>query len=104
MPIRSHRDRQRSAPWSRYWHRFRVRTVGEPTGRTRTAPAAGEAIKSARHRRGVLPEAGVAGYYTAHRHLAAELPDAVVFLGDYIYERTIDDRECGRGRCGPRPI
>ena len=41
-------------------------------------------------------QAWSAGYYTAHRHLAAELPDAVIFLGDYIYERTVDERECGR--------
>ena len=29
------------------------------------------------------------GHYTAHRHLAAEEVDVVLFLGDYIYERPI---------------
>ena len=26
------------------------------------------------------------GYFSAYRHIAAEIPDLVIFLGDYIYE------------------
>ena len=82
-------------PGREYWYRFRCERWVSATGRTRTAPRPGEAI----NRLDIAAascQAWSAGYYTAHRHLAAELPDAVVFLGDYIYERTVDERECGR--------
>ena len=93
-----------SAPGREYWYRFRVGPWMSPIGRTKTAPAAGE-------RPGPLDivaascQNWAAGYYTAHRHLAAERPDVVVFLGDYIYEYGIGGDDGGRGNdiVGPRP-
>jgi alkaline phosphatase D len=73
----------------RYWYRFMVGGEGNDwvsaVGRTRTLPA---------------PDANVArwrvayascqryehGYFTAWRHLVKDEPDAVLFLGDYLYE------------------
>jgi alkaline phosphatase D len=56
-----------------------------PTGRTRTLPAANSALAKLR-----LAYASCQrwehGYYSAYTHMLADQPDAVVFLGDYIYE------------------
>ncbi|MFD8828291.1 alkaline phosphatase D family protein [Streptomyces sp. NPDC059605] len=76
-------------PATAYWFRF---TAGDgagtvsPTGRTRTAPAAGAATSGVRF--GVVSCANwEAGYFSPYRHLAARADlDAVLHLGDYIYE------------------
>jgi alkaline phosphatase D len=68
-----------------YWYRFRVGSWESPVGRTKTAPQASADIERVR-----LAFASCQqwehGYFTAHRHLAQEDVDAVLFLGDYIYE------------------
>lgn len=73
----------RPARW--YWYRFMVGDAVSPIGRTRTAPAADSLPASLR-----LAFASCQhwefGEYGAHRHIAAEAPDLVAFLGDYIYE------------------
>lgn len=68
-----------------YWYRFMLGDAVSPTGRTRTAPAAGAmpstlklAVASCQH--------WEFGTYAAHRHITAAAPDLVAFLGDYIYE------------------
>lgn len=79
------------SPRTRYWYRFRV-TGGpaagavSPIGRTRTAPAPDADV--ARVRFGVVSCSNwEAGYFAAYRHLAQHDDlDAVVHLGDYIYE------------------
>lgn len=77
------------APATAYWFRF---SAGEgtpavsPAGRTRTAPAAGAATPGVRF--GVVSCSNwEAGYFSPYRHLAARADlDAVLHLGDYIYE------------------
>ncbi len=73
-----------------YWYRFRVGTWESPVGRTRTAPEPAADVDRVR-----LAFASCQhwehGYYTAHRHLAREDLDAVLFLGDYIYEYAAGD-------------
>lgn len=69
-----------------YWYRFRAGAETSPTGRTRTAPAAGEAPARLR-----FVNAGCQhyehGYFTAWRHVAEEPElDFVFHYGDYIYE------------------
>ncbi len=72
-------------PGATYWYRFRAGREISPAGRTRTAPAPWRRTRGARF--GVAScQNYEAGYYTAHRALAAEDLDFVVFLGDYIYE------------------
>ncbi|HLS85276.1 MAG TPA: alkaline phosphatase D family protein [Burkholderiales bacterium] len=70
-----------------YWYRFRTREAESAIGRTRTAPAPG--TPAARLRFAVAAcQQYEHGYYAAYRHMAADAPDLVVFLGDYIYEAT----------------
>jgi alkaline phosphatase D len=72
-----------------YFYRFMVGGEGNhwvsTTGQTRTLPAPDAQPASLR-----LAYASCQrwehGYFSAWRHLVADRPDAVVFLGDYIYE------------------
>ncbi|UAK24540.1 alkaline phosphatase D family protein [Sphingomonas nostoxanthinifaciens] len=68
-----------------YWYRFIADGVASPVGRTRTAPAAGAAVDRLRLCFGSCQKYEV-GHYAAWRHVVAEDPDLVLFLGDYIYE------------------
>ncbi|NUS94354.1 MAG: alkaline phosphatase [Nocardia sp.] len=74
------------APAHDYFYRFRALGETSPTGRTRTAPA--DSAAPARLRFGVVSCANwEAGYFAAYRHLAARDDlDAVIHLGDYLYE------------------
>ncbi|MEJ3749594.1 alkaline phosphatase D family protein [Actinomycetes bacterium KLBMP 9797] len=78
-----HVDVRGLRPGRHYYYRFKVGRWLSETGRTRTAPVGRSAgltfaVASCQY--------WADGYYTAHRHLAAEDPDVVLFLGDYIYE------------------
>ncbi|WP_218004953.1 alkaline phosphatase D family protein [Actinomadura macra] len=71
-------------PGAEYFYRFRADGHVSPTGRTRTAPAAGAsppltfgAVSCAYYEH---------GYFTAYRRLAERHPDLVFHLGDYLYE------------------
>ncbi|MFB6709584.1 alkaline phosphatase D family protein [Streptomyces sp. NPDC056333] len=77
------------APASTYWFRFSAGDGGavrSAAGRTRTAPALGAATPGVRF--GVVSCANwESGYFSPYRHLAARADlDAVLHLGDYIYE------------------
>jgi alkaline phosphatase D len=69
------------------WHyyRFRVGEYTSPVGRTRRAPGPDEATEPVRFASASCQNYE-AGYYTAHSDIAAQQPDFVAFLGDYIYE------------------
>ena len=69
-----------------YWYRFKVGAEYSPIGRTRTAPGAGSPVNSVKFAVASCQHFEQ-GYFTAHRHMAAEDIHFVVFLGDYIYER-----------------
>jgi alkaline phosphatase D len=83
-----------------YWYRFTSGGAQSLVGRTRTAAARGTqperltlAIAACQHYE--------QGHYAAYRSVAADAPDLVVHLGDYIYEgrglnrvRTHDQPEC----------
>ena len=68
-----------------YFYRFIVGDFTSTTGRTRTLPAL-----DARAGRFRIAYASCQrwehGYYSAYRHMLADQPDLVLFLGDYIYE------------------
>lgn len=73
------------APATTHWYRFRVDGLTSPVGRTRTPAADGAAV--GRVRLGVAScQNFPAGFYPAWRAMAAEDLDAVVHVGDYIYE------------------
>ncbi|MBT2441914.1 alkaline phosphatase D family protein [Streptomyces sp. ISL-36] len=73
-------------PSTTYWYRFTVGTTVSSVGRTRTAPATDAATPGIRF--GVVSCANwESGYFSAYRHLAARADlDAVLHLGDYLYE------------------
>lgn len=68
-----------------YFYRFIVGDFTSTIGRTRTLPAL-----DARASRFRIAYASCQrwehGYYSAYRHMLADQPDLVLFLGDYIYE------------------
>ena len=68
-----------------YFYRFQVGQASSAVGHTRTFPAPG-AVAS-RLRLGYAScQHWEHGFYSAYRHMRAESLDAVMFLGDYIYE------------------
>jgi alkaline phosphatase D len=72
-------------PGRDYWYRFTAGGEASLTGHTRTAPARGAPLGGLHF--GFCSCANYEwGYFSAYRHLAAEAPDLVLFLGDYIYE------------------
>ena len=75
------------APERWYWYRFMAGGAESAIGRTRTAPPATAteprlrfAFASCQHYE--------QGFFGAYRHIVADAPDLVAFLGDYIYEST----------------
>ncbi|WP_407553604.1 alkaline phosphatase D family protein [Streptomyces sp. Pv4-95] len=73
-------------PATAYYYRFTVDGEHSPVGRTRTAPAHDAAAGNVRF--GVVSCANwESGYFSPYRHLAARSDlDAVLHLGDYLYE------------------
>ncbi|HLQ78985.1 MAG TPA: alkaline phosphatase D family protein [Terriglobia bacterium] len=66
-----------------YWYRFKAGSAVSPVGRTKTAPAgATDRIRFAF----ASCQNFQSGYFTAYQNLVREDLDAIVFLGDYIYE------------------
>ena len=70
-----------------YWYRFMTAGAQSPLGRTRTAPVASAADPRLRFAFASCQQYEQ-GYYGAYRHIVADAPDLVAFLGDYIYEST----------------
>jgi alkaline phosphatase D len=68
------------------FYRFRANGFISPVGRTRTAPAAGTAPASVKFAMASCQHFEE-GWYHAHRFIAADEPDLVLFLGDYMYEK-----------------
>ncbi len=80
-----HVDVEGMQPNRFYWYRFTVAGKPSPVGRTRTAPAPGESVPTLRFTFASCQQYEQ-GYYAAQRHMAAEDLNAVLFLGDYIYD------------------
>ena len=70
-----------------YWYRFVVNGKASPTGRTLTAPPPTERVPLLRFAFASCQQYEQ-GYYAALRHMAEEELNAVLFLGDYIYESS----------------
>lgn len=70
-----------------YWYRFTCGDAQSRIGRASTLPQAGAVLQRARF--GFVSCSNYEhGYFAAYRHLADELPDFVLYLGDYIYEQA----------------
>ena len=81
----------------RWFYRFVVGSYISPVGITQAAPANDVPVASVRFAAASCQDYSD-GYYAAHRDIAEQAPDFVVWLGDYIYESgqsstpTIADR------------
>ncbi|HMY04065.1 MAG TPA: PhoD-like phosphatase N-terminal domain-containing protein, partial [Candidatus Obscuribacter sp.] len=85
-------------PSTTYYYRFFAGDAVSPVGRTRTAPAPDSL--SAVSFGFASCQMYEQGYFTAHKHMAQEDLDLVLFLGDYIYEHSWGDNLV-RKREGP---
>lgn len=88
-------------PGRRYFYRFMIGDEVSPTGRTLTAPLSGRESAQFRFAFGCCQHYEQ-GYFEAYRHLVADAPDLMVFLGDYIYENTWGD-DLVRRHAAPEP-
>lgn len=88
-------------PGHDYWYRFHCGNASSRIGHTRTAPAADAAVASLR-----LALASCQhyeqGFFSAHREIAQQPLDLVLFVGDYIYE-TVSKAAGLRQHAGPVP-
>ncbi|QNP60707.1 alkaline phosphatase D family protein [Paenacidovorax monticola] len=91
------------APDRWYHYRFLHGDAVSATGRTRTAPAPGEL--PARLRVAFAScQRWEHGHYAAWRHVVADAPDLVLFLGDYIYEYASPKDATGLARVHTLPL
>jgi len=97
-----HVDARGLQPGRDYYYRFRAGTVISPVGRTRTAAAptapAGGSLTFAL----VSCQDFQNGYWPAFDAIAADRPDLVVHVGDYIYEYDPDSRFPDRRHTTPQ--
>jgi alkaline phosphatase D len=70
-----------------YWYRFSTAQAQSPIGRTRTAPEPKAAATRLRFAFASCQHYEQ-GWFGAYRHIAADAPDLIAFLGDYIYESS----------------
>lgn len=84
-----------------YWYRFTVQGKASPVGRTCTAPNSREQVSSLTFALASCQQYEQ-GYFSALRHMAAEELNAVLFVGDYIYDISWG-RELVRHHDGGRP-
>ena len=86
-----------------WFYRFRVGEYTSPVGITRRSPDAG--ATEAKFAAGSCQNYSD-GYYAAHRDIAEQQPDFVVWLGDYIYEGgglPFDPNVASREHVGDEP-
>jgi alkaline phosphatase D len=96
-----HVDVQGLEPGRWYWYRFSAGEAQSPVGRTRTAPPPQAADARLRFAFASCQHYEQ-GYFAAYRHIVADDPDFVVFLGDYIYESSWG-KEHVRSHGSPEP-
>ena len=84
-----------------YWYRFHCAGATSPVGHTRTVPL--EGAKALRLRLALAScQHWEHGHYAAHRDIARQDLDFVLFVGDYIYEGT-GRMDAVRSHGGPAP-
>jgi alkaline phosphatase D len=88
-----------------WYYRFRVGEWTSPVGRTQPAPAMTAEPTQVRFASASCQNYQD-GFYTAHADIAAQQPDFVAFLGDYIYESgpyPVGENGVVRSHDGPEP-
>ena len=96
-------DARGLVPATAYYYRFTLDRTTSPVGRTRTAPAPTSSPDRLRFAL-VSCSNWEAGYFSAYRHLAARGDlDAVLHLGDYVYEYGTGQYAYGKSDTVVRP-
>jgi len=87
-----------------WFYRFRVGSYTSAVGRTLVAPPPEQSVEEVRFAAASCQNYSN-GHYAAHRDIAEQRPDLVVFLGDYIYESAgVDGADpADRVHLGPEP-
>ncbi len=87
-----------------WFYRFRVGPYTSAVGRTLVAPPPERSVEEVRFAAASCQKYSN-GHYAAHRDIAEQRPDLVVFLGDYIYESAGADGAdpADRVHLGPEP-
>jgi alkaline phosphatase D len=80
-----HAEPRGLAPDSWFFYRFKADEHISPVGRTRTTPALASAVTSLKFAFASCQHLEE-GWYHAYRYIAADNPDVILFLGDYMYE------------------
>ena len=80
-----HVELQNLLPDRWYFYRFMAGDAISSIGKTRTFPKAGATVDKLKIAYASC-QRWESGYFTAYKHMLAEKLDAVLFLGDYIYE------------------
>ena len=80
-----HVELQNLQPDRWYFYRFMVGDATSSVGKTHTFPKAGAPVDKLKITYASC-QRWESGYFSAYKHMLAEKPDAVLFLGDYIYE------------------
>lgn len=75
-------------PGREYFYRFHCAGATSPVGRALTCPNIGIPLDSLRFAV-CCCQSYTDGFYAAYRDVAAQVPDLVIHVGDYIYERPI---------------
>jgi alkaline phosphatase D len=89
-------------PATAYWFRFICGDATSAVGRTKTAPAPNEQVKSLRFALASCQHFE-AGQYTAYKDIANQDLDFVLFVGDYIYETNLNPSLAVRQHIGEEP-
>ena len=85
-----------------YWYRFIAGDAISTVGRTKTAPAPEDPVRSLRFALASCQHYE-AGQYTAYKDIANQELDFVLFVGDYIYETNLNERLAVRRHKGGEP-
>jgi alkaline phosphatase D len=96
-----HVDVQGLEPDRWYWYRFSAGDAQSRVGRTRTAPSP-QAQPALLRFAFASCQQYEQGYYGAYRHIVADAPELIAFLGDYIYESSWG-RDHVRSHGAPEP-
>src|SRR6185436_7074408 len=70
-----------------YWYRFSAGDARSPVGHTRTAPGFTSQPKRLKFAFATCQHYEQ-GWFNSYRHMVADDPDLILFLGDYIYESS----------------
>ncbi|MFF3934768.1 alkaline phosphatase D family protein [Streptomyces phaeofaciens] len=98
-----HVDVKGLTPATDYWYRFKALGRTSITGRTRTAPAAGDTPENLRIALASCQN-WQHGYFTAYRDMLEQRPDLVLFVGDYIYESSAYSYRVRRHEGAGQPV